>query len=794
MRQWIKRAFIALFFSLLFIPGKAQDAFKTTVDKLNGLQAALPAHKLFVMHDKPSYVAGETIWLSTFLVDGTFHQLNASTNTIYIDLLDKDGKVVSRRMLHSPLGISWGQIDLPPSLTAGTYVLHGYTNYMRNMGEEYFFKKSIAIYNPQNLPAESNAQQKIDLQFFAESGHFLIGIENTIAFKAIGPNGLPVEISGTIHDETGTEVTTFQTTHIGMGKIAITPVPGKKYTARYSYGGQSEVQVELPSVEFSGYVLQVTRETDHFKCFIYRNTTDDTGEIGIMAQSRGVIRFTAQGKIGNSSVVNIPFSDLPTGITQITLFNADGRPLGERLVFMNHDKDLAIRMTTDAQTYRSREKVTVNAQIEDPAMVDKDTAEVFFSATVFDTRAYSERETGTTDIVSYLYLASDLTGHIQDPSYYFQDPTLEIMENADLLMLTQGWRRIKWESLNIPQSLEYVHERGVPIRGKITRAVSKKPYEDGNIQILNSNGGIATTTSNEEGLFFNDELVFYDSTELVIETESKKGNQSEFDLTVFPPSVPASLKAELPDVYGPSQDYLQTASQQVEIDEGYKATSGAIMLDEVQITEERIKNEVIKYYGMADRTLTTENLPKSTPNIIESIRGRFAGVLISGSPLQPTVSIRGGGTPLYLLDGIVVNQSTILVIPPDQIASVDLIKGNNAAIFGADGANGVLAFYTKSGYQDYSVRSLGMNTVKYKGFSPVKEFYQPRYDVEADRNDLPDMRTTLFWSPLLKCSPDGQLSFDFFTADSNGTYQVILQGISLEGNPGAAVYEFQVID
>ncbi len=792
MKYKVYGVFITLFLGLsIHLTG--QDFLQPNIDNLAQQQEVIPAQKLFVMHDKPSYVAGETIWLSTFLVDGTYHQLNALSNTVYIDLVGPDGTTVQRRMLHSPLGISWGQIRLPDSVQAGTYSLIGYTHYMKNNGPDYFFRKSVPVYNPSNLPSPPDENAGIDLQFFAESGHFLIGVENVVAFRAVGPDGLPVSVAGRIVDESGNEVTSFQSVHDGMGEVRLTPVPGKKYRALFAGPDATRQETPLPDVEFSGYVLQVTREADHFRCFVYRNTSEGGNEIGLVAQSRGVIRFAAKGGIGNSMAVKVPYAELPTGITQITLFDGTGKPLAERLVFVNHKNQLTLSAPAFPAEFNTREKVTVNIQVKEPSNA-ADTLEAFFSATVYDVSAKPERETANQDITGYLYLESDLNGYIHDPSYYFRNTAEETLYHADLLMQTQGWRRFRWENMAVPARPEYIHEKGVPVRGRITRALTKKPYENGKISILNTNGGIATTTSDEDGRFYNDELVFYDTTSLVIETESRKGNQSEFDLTVFPPAPSPGVDSPgIPDLYGPNQSFLQRANRQVEIDEGYKATGDVIILDEVSIKEERIRDEIVKYYGMPDRSITTENLPKSSPNIIESIRGRFAGVLISGSPLQPTISIRGGGTPLFLLDGIVVNQYTILNIPPDQIASVDLIKGNNGAIFGADGANGVLAFYTKRGYQDYGVRSLGMNTISYDGYSPVREFYHPRYDVDNDRNDLPDMRTTLFWRPLIKTNPDGLLSFDFFTADSGGTYEIVVQGISLDGNPGSQVTSFQVV-
>lgn len=784
-----------LFFSY---PSVSQNDLNTVVNQLAEYQRETPAHKIFLSHDKPSYISGETIWFSSFLVDGAFHQLNALSNVVYVDLINPSGKAVVRRSLHSPLGISWGQMLLPDSLPPATYRLRAYTNYMKNSGDEYFYSKSIPVYDRSgNMESSSSTlSADIDLQFFAEGGNFLIGVENKLAFKAVGSNGLPVEVSGTIYDEQENEVIKFKSVHDGLGSITLTPAPGKKYVARFQDSSGRTKEVNLPEVLFSGYMLSVTREQDQLRLFVYRNITDGPNEIRILAQTRGITTFAAQGKIGNSSIVKIPVAKLPTGITQITIFDGNGVPVCERLVFINHGQQVKMNITTDKSTYGHRENVNVSVATTDPLKPEADTSEVFYTVSVFDKSSYPDYSNNMDDIVSYLFLASDLKGYIHSPGYYFKDNSMTTVEHADLLMMTQGWRRFTWpEILNREpgSDITYNHEKGVPLRGRITRALSKKPYVGGDIKILKANGGITTTESDEEGIFYNDDFVYFDSTELVIQTSSKSGNQSEYDLELFPPAAAAEVSVlPLPLTAKINDSFAQNAARQLEINEGYLTSQDVIMLDEVAIKEKRIKEEVVRYYGMADRTLTTKNLPKSSPNIIESIRGRFAGVLISGNSLAPTISIRGGGTPLFLLDGIQVDLYTILNIPPDQIESIDLIKGNNAAIFGSQGANGVFAFYTKSGFQDYTGPALGMNVKKYPGFSAVREFYHPRYDTESARNNLPDVRTTLFWSPLMKCAPDGSLSFDFFTTDVNSSYEIVLNAISLEGNPGAGTASFNV--
>lgn len=102
-----------------------------------------------------------------------------------------------------------------------------------------------------------------------------------------------------------------------------------------------------------------------------------------------------------------------------------------------------------------------------------------------------------------------------------------------------------------------------------------------------------------------------------------------------------------------------------------------------------------------------ENIPVS--NVSEALTGKMAGVNITTTEGAPDadvkVRIRGGGSisqsnePLYIVDGFPV--SSISDISPSEIESIDVLKdASSTAIYGAQGANGVVIVTTKSGKDD----------------------------------------------------------------------------------------------
>jgi TonB-linked SusC/RagA family outer membrane protein len=91
----------------------------------------------------------------------------------------------------------------------------------------------------------------------------------------------------------------------------------------------------------------------------------------------------------------------------------------------------------------------------------------------------------------------------------------------------------------------------------------------------------------------------------------------------------------------------------------------------------------------------------------EALAGRLAGVQVTSSEGSPDASVRirvrGGGSitqdnsPLYVIDGVQV-ENGISTISPQDIESIDVLKdAASTSIYGARGANGVVLITTKSG-------------------------------------------------------------------------------------------------
>ena len=90
------------------------------------------------------------------------------------------------------------------------------------------------------------------------------------------------------------------------------------------------------------------------------------------------------------------------------------------------------------------------------------------------------------------------------------------------------------------------------------------------------------------------------------------------------------------------------------------------------------------------------------PNVTQSLAGRAPGLIVQqsggGLDVMASLSIRGGGTPLYVIDDIICEERDFQNINPEDIASFSILKDASAtAIYGARAANGIVIVTTKQG-------------------------------------------------------------------------------------------------
>ena len=771
---------------------------------------ALP-EKAYLHLDKSWYTAGETIWLKAYVVDAARHQPDTLSKVLHVELLNGNNQLVARRNLRLEAGLAPGDVALPDSLTPGNYTLRAYTGWMRNAGPNFFYSRQVTIWPaaaaeaPDSKPAAVRARAAAarqlaqavatppDVQFFPEGGNLVAGLENTVAFKVTDFAAHGLDVEGKVFDAQNKPVAAFSSSHLGMGSFAFTPVAGQRYHAVLAPAAVP-LTVALPQVQASGYALHIITLTNDFLVAI-RRQGGSSGPILLLGQVRGTAAYVGRGQITGTETftARIPKSRFPAGIVHFTLFDGQGTPLAERLVFAQTDPGLHVTLTPDRPSYGARQPVRVRVAVANAAgePVAANLSLAVTDAGVADANAET--------IASHLLLTSDLAGYVEAPGYYFQNPTPETAQNLDALLLTQGWRRFAWKNVlgNHAPEQEFGVERSVGVLGQIAQH-NGKPVPGGKLILLQTvpTKLFMATTANQEGRFLFNGMSGCDTMRVTLQARTgRDGHNVELRLDPGPPVPPRPLVPLPLLVPSTLTDALTRSQEQRAIERKFRLdTTKTILLGGVTVTGAKaVASDPRRLYPSTGATvLKVSDYPGSgSITVLQMLQGRVPGVTVTGTGENTNVLIRGitsfsgGSSPLYLLDGVPVDVSALAYFPASDAESIEVLKGGQAAIYGSRGSNGVIAVYSRRGspaYKPSTEPAPGVAVLRLPGYYCGREFYVPRYDAPKTNRDFPDARrSTLYWNPAVQTDAAGQAEVRFFTSDAKGAFQLRTEGLSRGG-------------
>ncbi|SOD97863.1 TonB-dependent receptor plug domain-containing protein [Spirosoma fluviale] len=798
---------VTLFFSFRI---DNDDFIKRLLDQFRLFNQQRPTEKVYIHTDRDAYLTGETIWLKGYLVNGSSHEADTISRVLYVDLVDPMARRVRlRAQLRATNSYAPGQLTLPDSLAAGTYQLRAYTNFMRNYPDEYFFTKTLTILRPDDggkRATNAQADNRPDVQFLPEGGHLLVGLAGRVAFKAINASGMGVAVKGFVLDARKDTVAGFASSHLGMGFFMVKPEPAQTYTAYIPLSDGNLAAYPIPAALERGVSMQVENLTNKENVLVYimhnKTGTDTTARLTLVAQTRGQVYQTARIPFAKKiAMVRLPRAQFPEGITQLTVFDETNTPVCERLVFIHRDDQINVSLVTDKPAYRNREQVNLTVTTTD-ALGKPQPANL--SLAVVDARLAPEVDSNAATIRSYLLLASDLTGTIEQPDYYFKPANPDRWLKLDILMMTQGWRQFAWADVlsgTIPSN-KYPLEGGLSLTGRVVRPNQKDIGGKVKLTFMlarrDSTRDILIGDTDEAGNYAAYDLDFTDTTTVMIQGLKGSANRN-LVITLDQLLLPAVTVLKVP--YNPLEfksdelaEFIRRTREYQEIERQIRR-NGEVLLNAVTVKAKKYKeldSRVI--YGTPDASVKFDQVNTSGRlTFLDVIQGQIAGVQVIGNGFTARVQIRGAANfngpvePLFVLDGMPMDLQGVMGVSVQDIDRVDVLKGASAAIYGSRAGGGVISILTKRGKPDYDFSNdvtPGTLIAKLPGYAPVKEFYAPRYDVKKPEHARPDYRTTLFWVPMIQTGQDGKATVSFFTSDAKTDLRVRAEGLTRSGMPG----------
>ena len=141
-----------------------------------------------------------------------------------------------------------------------------------------------------------------------------------------------------------------------------------------------------------------------------------------------------------------------------------------------------------------------------------------------------------------------------------------------------------------------------------------------------------------------------------------------------------------------------------------KATAQPMNITMEEDTEQLDEVVVVGYSSTSKRDLIASvstvkaeqisNMPVT--NIAQGLAGRSPGLIVQASGgginSKPSISIRGGDAPIYVIDGVIRSEDDFANLSADDIEAMSILKDASAtAVYGSRATNGIIQIQTKKG-------------------------------------------------------------------------------------------------
>lgn len=614
-----------------------------------------------------------------------------------------------------------------------------------------------------------------DVQFFPEGGNLLSNNWQVVAFKAIGEDGRAVHVTGGVYLDT-VLIADIHAEHDGMGAFRLPVMPGQRYYAVMRQENGLEQRFELPLPVNDGWGLSVN-VTD--SCIIYNvlkgEKTVPREDLYAVLHCRGMIIDIQPIRGEVKGIINPRL--LPEGIFQLVLMDEQGNVYSQRMFFRKLKSRPALKVQPAKPSYTARELVELEIGFED---LYADKLAGTFSLTVTDDQKVTQ-DSLENNILSDLLLTADLKGYIDNPAYYFNDTTPLVDRHLDLVMLTHGWTRFdpaKVARGEFPEQ-QYEIELGQVISGRVKNFWGGQSKQ-ANIILISNYGHVREVNADEAGHFLVDNIAFHDSTEFFVQALSRKGRKGVevvLDPDRFLPPV-YSLPNTVSDKKA-EDDFLKRFSQDYYYEDGVKV----YVLDEVQVTRRKRQKTYSFYDNLATHAIDSMDLAEYSGYDWDLLIQELPGVMIERGEDGEECFTRFGKKLYTLVNDFEESMQFIRLIPIRAVKHISYLDAMQARIFFGDRApDGALIISMDPGYTPPPIRPANTLAFKPLGFQVPDEFYVPKYDVDSVRRDPRyDVRSTIYWQPVLELSPGKKQKVSFYTADIYGTYSVIIEGVTREG-------------
>lgn len=473
------------------------------IQKVMNFNTAIPQEKVYMHFDNTGYFENETMWFKAYVTRTDKQTATNLSKVLYVELLNPSGDIIKTQKLPiDSLGQAHGDMKLDTLFGTGFYEVRAYTRYMTNWGVNAVFSRVFPVFktpkeegnyrdltldtklfkqrDPNNRDTTDSLYAKainegvftdelaktISVQFYPEGGDLLTGKKCRVAMLAVNDNGRPYQGKGTVVNVQGEVVATVETDAQGRGLFTVTP-DGGQLTLKMANLKDHVQTFTLPEAKAEGCALTMDMMGEDILATLQCSPKACDRLLGYVIMNNGNIIFC--DTLTGSPLIELELhrDKMKEGVNQFTLFNSHGQILADRLFFIYPQPTPA-----DSIVFKP-----VQAYLKPCGKVDLDVQTLpntTFSFSAIDAGTMTNGKQG--NMKTWMLLSSEVRGYINNVEYYFESDDQEHRRAADLLMLTQGWRRYDWNLM----SGQTTFEKPQPIEDKFYLFGKLEPYRKRN--------------------------------------------------------------------------------------------------------------------------------------------------------------------------------------------------------------------------------------------------------------------------------------------------------------------------
>ncbi|QDU93820.1 MG2 domain-containing protein [Lignipirellula cremea] len=287
--------------------------------------------------------------------------------------------------------------------------------------------------------------QTIDLSMYPEGGDLLAGLPSRIYFEAFTPAKKPADLAGVVIDAKGAEVAQFKSEHEGRGRFEFTPQAGMAYSLKITQPSGIRTTYRLPEVKNAGAALRSA--ADLF-------AADKPLQLQVAAAQSQALTLTLAQRENVLATIELPASELADhtwktvpitldvpnhGVLTATVWDQQGQPLAERLVYRQPAQAVQVNLSADSSSYTPGGKTQITVTTTNAAG-EPVSAMVGLNVTDDSVLEMIDKRDQRPRLPAMVLLEGEVRD-LADAHVYLDSTNPQAPAAVDLLLGTQGWRR-----------------------------------------------------------------------------------------------------------------------------------------------------------------------------------------------------------------------------------------------------------------------------------------------------------------------------------------------------------------